>query len=64
MCAIDALGCFFEFDQPLQIDARCYVCSEPVHVNVTGPGQVESQPPHIYATHVDLNKYDDWASDT
>lgn len=64
MCAIDALGCFFTFGQPVRIDARCHVCGEPVRVTVSGPAQVASQPPGACATHVDLNKYDDWAANT
>ena len=64
MCAIDALGCFFEFGQPLQIDAQCYVCGAPVHVTVRSETEVASLPPDVYATHVDLNKYDDWAAST
>ena len=72
MCAIDSLGCYFTFGQPVQVEARCHVCGEPVHVCVHGPAQwgaqtaaqVESQPPGAYATHVDLNKYDDWAANT
>jgi hypothetical protein len=64
MCAIDALGCFFTFEQPVQIDARCHVCGEPVHIIVRGLAQVESQPPEVCATHVDLSKYEDWASNT
>ena len=64
MCAIDALGCCFTFGQPVQIDARCHVCGQPVHIAVTGPAQVQSQPPDAHVTHVDLNKYDDWAANT
>ena len=64
MCAIDALGCFFTFGQPVRIDARCHVCGQPVQITVTGPAQVLSAPPDACATHVDLNKYDDWAGNT
>lgn len=64
MCAIDSLGSAWTFGQPVQVEARCHVCGEPVHVRVHGPAQVESQPPGAYATHVDLNKYDDWAANT
>jgi hypothetical protein len=64
MCAIDALGCFFEFGQPLQIDACCHVCGAPVHIAVRSATEAVSLPPDVYATHVDLNKYDDWAANT
>ena len=64
MCAIDALGCCFAFDQPVQIDAACHHCGAPVRITVRGPAQVESQPPDACATHVDLNKYEDWAGNT
>lgn len=64
MCAIDALGCFFEFGRPLQIESTCHVCGEPIQVTVTGAAEVRSQPPAAFALHVDLSKYDDWASKT
>ena len=64
MCAIDALGCFFEFGQPLQIDASCHVCGAPLQITLSFAEQVASMPSGVYATHVDLNKYDDWAAKT
>jgi hypothetical protein len=64
MCAIDSLGCYFTFGQPVQVDARCHVCGAPLRIAVTGSGHVESQPPGVHVTHVDLNKYDDWAGST
>lgn len=64
MCAIDSLGCFFAFSQPVQVDARCHICGDPVQVVVSGPAQVDSHPAGACATHVDLNQYDDWAGNT
>jgi hypothetical protein len=64
MCAIDALGCCFEFGQPAVIESACQGCGAPVRVAVAGPTDVTVQPPGAYAVHVDLDKYEDWATKT
>jgi hypothetical protein len=64
MCAIDALGCCFTFHQPLQVAAVCQLCSAPIAIAVRGIDEVTAQPPGVFAVHVDLDKYEDWATST
>ena len=64
MCAIDALGCCFTFGQPITVEASCHVCGAPLRVQVDGVNGVVADPPDAYAVHVDLDKYEDWATKT
>jgi hypothetical protein len=64
MCAIDALGCCFEFAQSVQVEPTCHFCGKPLRARVGGVGDVLAEPPTIYAVHVDLDKYEDWATKT
>ncbi len=64
MCAIDAMGCCFEFDQPVQVESTCHFCGEPLRARVGGVGDVVAERPNAYAVHVDLDKYEDWATKT
>jgi hypothetical protein len=64
MCAIDALGCCFEFGQPVQVESACHVCGASLRAWVGGVGDIVAEPPGVYAVHVDLDKYEDWATKT
>jgi hypothetical protein len=64
MCAIDALGCCFEFEQPVQVESTCRLCGKPVRVDFGGVHDVVAKPPDAYAVHVDLDQYEDWATET
>ena len=64
MCAIDALGCCFTFGQPVTVESACQACGEPLHVQVNGVNEIVAEPPGAYAVHVDLDKYEDWATKT
>ncbi len=64
MCAIDALGCCFTFGQPVVVESLCDVCSRSLRIAVAGAEQVAADPPTAYAVHVDLDKYEDWATNT
>lgn len=64
MCAIDALGCCVTFGQPVTVESACQLCGEPLHVQVNGVHDVVVEPPGAYAVHVDLDKYEDWATKT
>jgi hypothetical protein len=64
MCAIDALGCCFTFGQSVVVEAICQVCSLPLRIAVASAEQVTVDPPTAYAVHVDLDKYEDWATNT
>jgi hypothetical protein len=69
MCAIDALGCHAEFGQAVHIGGSCQACGEPIQMTVGAPGEdaagaFSAEPPTAYAVHVDLAKYEDWATKT
>lgn len=64
MCAIDALGCCFTFDQPVTVESACQICGKPLRVQVNGVDDIVADPPDAYAVHVDLDKYEDWATKT
>jgi hypothetical protein len=64
MCAIDALGCCFEFGQPVQVESTCRLCGRPVCADVGGVDDVVAKPPNAYAVHVDLDQYENWATET
>ena len=64
MCAIDALGCCFVFGQPVTVESTCQICGKPLRVQVDGVTAIAAAPPDAYAVHVDLDKYEDWATKT
>jgi hypothetical protein len=64
MCAIDALGCCFEFGQPVVVESVCQVCGRALRIAVASAEQVVAEPPTAYVVHVDLDKYEDWATKT
>jgi hypothetical protein len=64
MCAIDALGCCFTFDQPVTVESACQICGKPLRVQVNGVDDIVAHPPDAYVVHVDLDKYEDWATKT
>ncbi len=64
MCAIDALGCCLTFGQPATVESACQICGKPLRVQVNGAHDIVAEPPGAYAVHVDLDKYEDWATKT
>ena len=62
MCAIDALGSGFEFDQDATVTSACRHCRTPLTIRLK-EGVATSQPPGIHALHVDLSNYANWAAD-
>lgn len=61
MCAIDAMGSTFTFEQDILITSRCSQCSEPIKLKLRD-GQIETlQPAKTHVLHVDLNKFGDWS---
>jgi len=62
MCAIDAMGCAFEFDQDAAITSSCSHCRTPLTVTME-EGRISAvDPPDIHVQHVDLDHYADWAA--
>jgi hypothetical protein len=61
MCAVDALGTSFTFDQNVRIRSKCAECSEIVSVSVENGCIAEVSPARLQVLHVDLKKFDNWA---
>lgn len=62
MCAIDALGAAFTFKQDTVINSVCSNSDKPVRVEIKDGMLYSYEPETLYALHVDLNKFTDWAS--
>lgn len=61
MCAIDAMGTSYTFEQNVAITSRCSQCSEPIELKIHN-GQIEAlQPAETHVLHVDLNNFGDWS---
>jgi len=61
MCAVDAIGAAFTFEQDVQVHSRCHTCDRPVEVEVKD-GEIDRyRPEEVHILHVDLSKYDVWA---
>jgi len=62
MCAIDALGCAFEFARDAAVTSSCSHCQRPLSVRLAGGRVAHADPPTIQVLHVDLDQYGDWAA--
>ncbi|MCE5336264.1 MAG: alkylmercury lyase family protein [Desulfobacteraceae bacterium] len=62
MCAIDALGATFTFEQDTSIQSICSECGQPILVRVKGGRIAELSSPGTHVLHVDLNKVGNWAT--
>lgn len=62
MCAIDALGTAFTFEQDVRIESKCSECGEALFASVEGGKIAALSHPGVHALHVDLNKVDNWAT--
>lgn len=61
MCAVDAMGAAFTFQQDIRVESMCSECGEPVHVKIENGRIAEFRPDALCVLHVDLNKVDNWA---
>lgn len=61
MCAVDALGAAFTFNQNLTVASKCGHCGKPVHLAIQAEEIVDLQPAGTHVLHVDLNRYDNWS---
>jgi hypothetical protein len=61
MCAIDAIGSAFTFEQDVQVRSKCHTCNGPVEVEVRDGDIGRHEPEGIRILHVDLSKFDVWA---
>lgn len=62
MCAIDALGTAYEFNQEVSVLSSCRRCDQKININVKNGELVGVSPSTIHALHVDISKYTNWAS--
>lgn len=62
MCAIDALGAAFTFEQDVSITSVCGYCQEPITAVIHNEHFAEIEPPSLCVLHVDLKKEDKWAT--
>ncbi len=63
MCAIDAIGAAFTFDQDVTLESACLHCDSAVRVGLAG-GRLQDAAPHtLHVLHADLRKYRNWALD-
>jgi hypothetical protein len=61
MCAVDALGCAFNFGQDISIVSKCHACGEAVRIRVERNAVTSAAPQTAHVLHVDLKKRDNWA---
>ncbi|MBE2897773.1 hypothetical protein HPC37_02745 [Pasteurellaceae bacterium 20609_3] len=62
MCAIDALGFHYAFNQPIRVESHCEHCADPIVLTLDkGKVQVEQGGDEIYVLHTDLDKYANWS---
>jgi len=61
MCAVDALGAAFNFNQNTKVDSQCSQCRQPVHLEICEQEIIDLHPTETHVLHVDLNRYDNWS---
>jgi hypothetical protein len=61
MCAIDAMGSAFTFEQDVAVESECSECGERISVRIEQEELTEVTPSSIRVLHVDLNRFDNWA---
>jgi hypothetical protein len=62
MCAVDAMGAAFTFEQNVEIESECSECGKQISVRIEEGRLAEAAPPDLRVLHVDLNKFEDWAA--
>jgi hypothetical protein len=60
MCAVDAMGTAFTFEQDALIESECSECGARIFVAIEGGELARVEPPGLHVLHVDLDKIDDW----
>ncbi|MBE2894691.1 organomercurial lyase [Spirabiliibacterium falconis] len=62
MCAIDALGFHYAFNQPIRIESHCEHCHDKIVLTLDkGKVHVEQGGNDIYVLHTNLDKYANWS---
>lgn len=63
MCAIDAIGAAFTFNQDAAVQSSCLRCDTAIRLRLVGGRLQEVDPGSVLVQHVDLRKYRNWAAD-
>jgi len=61
MCAIDAMGAAFTFEQDIRVESKCSECGEKVFIEIEDGRIAHLSPDTTHALHVDLKRNDNWA---
>lgn len=61
MCAIDAIGAAFTFQQDTEVHSVCAVCEEPVWVKIVRGKVADYTPRSLYALTFSLGEIENWA---
>jgi len=61
MCAIDALGSAFTFQQDVEIHSECSQCGEPVCVKIENKKMTYVSPKNLHALTFSLGEFANWA---
>jgi len=61
MCAVDAMGTAFTFEQDVEIESECSECGARILVGIERGELAEVEPASLHVLHVDLEKVDNWA---
>ena len=62
MCAVDAMGTAFTFEQDVEIESECSECGARIFVAIERGELARVEPASLYVLHVDLEKVDDWVA--
>lgn len=61
MCAIDAMGTAFTFNQDVDIVSQCSNCGSDIRVSIKNGKLYSYEPDDLHILHVDLNKNLNWS---
>jgi hypothetical protein len=61
MCAVDAMGTAFTFDQDVEIESECSECGAKIAIGIERGELAVVVPPTAHVLHVDLEKVENWA---
>lgn len=61
MCAIDAMGVAFTFQQDITIESQCSECGEKISLEIASGKIVKVLPEDTHVLHVDLNRIENWS---
>jgi hypothetical protein len=62
MCAVDAMGTAFTFEQDVEIESECSECGARILVEIERGELARVEPASLRVLHVDLEKVDDWVA--